>query len=62
MNGKDVWGSGLISWWVNEEGNRVEERSGKIRYFFRQGDAYDWDSDRSALISRHVDQIREMFQ
>lgn len=61
VNGRDGWGSGLISWWIGEDGLAIPERDGKIRYVYRIGDEMDWDDDPDDLLERHYDSIRERF-
>lgn len=38
VSGQGGWGSGLISWWIDEDGLPILERSGVIRYFARVND------------------------
>ncbi|MGL5926368.1 phage terminase large subunit, partial [Chroococcidiopsis sp.] len=34
----DSWVAKLISWWIDDDGYPISERSGVLRYFVRQGD------------------------
>lgn len=61
VNGKDGWGSGLISWWIGDDGYPIPERDGRLRYMYRVGDAYDWALTRERLIDRHYDTLKELF-
>lgn len=62
VNGRDGWGSGLISWWIGNDGFPIAERNGKIRYFYRNGDVYDWANSREELIGRHKEEIEVLFR
>lgn len=56
--GKDGWGSGLISWWIDPEtGYPIEERSGVIRYFYRKEEKIIWGDTSEEL----EDQFFEIF-
>lgn len=45
------WVKKFIQWWIDEDtGLPIEERSGKNRYFYRQGEIYTWgDSPEEVL-------------
>lgn len=38
----DSWVYELIEWWIGEDGFPIPKRQGKVRYFFRDGDAMIW--------------------
>ena len=38
----DSWVFELIEWWIDEDGFPIPDRQGKIRYFFRDGEAMIW--------------------
>jgi len=62
VNGKEGWGSGFISWWIGDDGFAIPERDGVVRYFYRDaGGGYDWDTDKEALVSKHEEAIRMMY-
>lgn len=62
VNGRDGWGSGLISWWIGEDGFAIPERDGVIRYFYRDASGgYDWSTDKSKLVAKHEEAIRLMY-
>lgn len=61
VNGKEGWGSGLISWWIGEDGYPIKERDGVVRYMYRVDDTYDWAATPGRLIDRHYDDIIEMY-
>ena len=49
----DSWVADFISWWINpKDGYAIEERSGIVRYFIRQGDAVYWADDKQELIDK----------
>lgn len=49
----DSWVADFISWWINpKDGYAIEERSGIVRYFIRQGDAIYWADDKQELIDK----------
>lgn len=50
----DVWLKSFIGWWIDEQtGYAIEDRSGKIRWFVRQGDEVIWADSREELVGRH---------
>ncbi len=61
VNGKTGWGSGLISWWIGEDGYPIAERDSKVRYMYRMGDSYDWANSPERLIDRHYDTLKELY-
>lgn len=51
LNGDE---NGLISWWINREtGYPIPERSGKVRWFVRDGDRMVWGDRRDQLQAQH---------
>jgi len=46
----------LIDWWIGKDGFPIEERSGVIRYFGRDGDRIVWGGSRQDV----VDQVPEL--
>jgi hypothetical protein len=38
----DSWVYDLISWWLGDDGFPIADRSGVIRYFFKDGDEFLW--------------------
>ena len=49
----DSWVASFISWWINpKDGYAIEERSGIVRYFIRQGDTVYWADDKQELIDK----------
>ena len=48
----DSWVSDLISWWIGEDGFPIEERSGVIRYFVKDGDAFIWGNSIEECIEK----------
>lgn len=52
VSGESGWGSGLISWWIKEDGYPDPARAGVIRYFLRRGEVLHWGDTREELIER----------
>jgi predicted phage terminase large subunit-like protein len=49
----DSWVASFISWWINpKDGYAIEERSGIVRYFIRQGDTVYWADNKQELIDK----------
>lgn len=48
----DSWVAKLIDWWIGEDGFPIPERSGKIRYFTRDGSDYIWGDTRQEVIEK----------
>jgi len=46
------WGAGFISWWIGEDGYPIEERSGIVRHFLRDGNAFIWGDTKEELIEK----------
>lgn len=42
----------LIDWWIDDNGDPIPERSGKLRWFIRQDDNLYWADSRQALIDQ----------
>ena len=44
----------LLSWWIDEDGYPIPERSGALRYFVRVKNAMHWADTESELVERFV--------
>jgi len=55
--GGSGWGSGLISWWINEDGFPITDRSGVIRWFIRVNDELIWADSPEEIIQKHPESI-----
>ncbi len=54
--GKDDWGTGFISWWINPvTGYPIEERSGVLRWFIRDNDEIVWANSPEELKEKYPD-------
>lgn len=53
----DSWVRKLVDWWIGPEGFPLQERAGKKRYFFRDGNALVWGNtpDEVRELLPHVD-------
>lgn len=52
------WVADLISWWIDSDGYPIKERSGLLRWFIRQNDAFVWADTKEELIKQYgQDQI-----
>lgn len=49
----DSWVSKLISWWIDDDGFPIQERSGVIRWFIRINDELIWADSAEDLTDRH---------
>ncbi len=49
VTGPDGWGSGFMSWWIDDDGFAIPERSGVVRWFVRIQREIHWASDPSDL-------------
>lgn len=49
----DSWTRKLISWFIDDEGYPIKERSGKLRWFIRREDAFIWANTREELIETY---------
>jgi len=50
----DSWVHGFISWWLDSEGRFPDpEKSGRIRWFIRDGDDFVWGDTRSELLEAY---------
>lgn len=64
----DSWVAKFIEWWIDQEtGYAIQERSGKLRWFARIGNAIYWADSREELLQKygrpdlpldHEDQVR----
>lgn len=61
VNGNNGWGSGLISWWINDEGFADPERNGVIRYMTKVGDEVDFADTKAELLDRHYESLNNRF-
>ena len=50
--GKEGWGSGLISWWVDDAGYPIKERSGVLRWSIRVNGERLWADTKDELLER----------
>ena len=46
-NPEPGWVADLIDWWIGDEGFAIDERSGVVRYFIRQGNSLVWFSSKN---------------
>jgi predicted phage terminase large subunit-like protein len=58
----DSWVAGFISWWIDEDGFAIPERSGVIRYFIQEDDIVYWADTKEELYARfpHLLEIKDM--
>ena len=49
----DSWVKVLISWWLDDEGFPIRERSGVVRYFFRKDGEIIWGDTRQELMEKY---------
>ena len=49
----DSWVAKLISWWMDEDGFPIQERSGVIRWFIRINDELIWADSVEELTDKH---------
>ena len=55
----ESWILNYIDWYLDDDGYPVHERSGIIRYFFRQNDEIHWGETRQELIDKFGDSIAD---
>lgn len=48
--GRGGWGTGLISWWIGEDGYAIPERSGVVRWFVRYQEKMYWADTKKELV------------
>lgn len=48
----DSWVRKFIEWWIGKDGFAIPERSGKLRWFVREGDAIEWGDTKQEMIDR----------
>lgn len=53
VNGPGGWGTGLISWWIDEDGYAIPERSGVIRWFIRRDNLLEWGDTAQELLAKY---------
>ena len=56
----DSWVKVLISWWLDDEGYPIRERSGVVRYFFRKDGEIIWGNTRQELMEKYNKQDFEI--
>ena len=56
----DSWVKALISWWLDDEGYPIRERSGVVRYFFRKDGEIIWGNTRQELMEKYDKQDFEI--
>lgn len=50
----DSWVARLIAWWINPDtGYAIPERSGVVRYFYRNGEKLDWFDSKAEAMASH---------
>jgi len=63
-NPENNWVFSLISWWIDEKGYPILDRSGKLRWFYRYSDKMYWfDSEKAAnrdLASKDLKNIKPL--
>ncbi len=50
VNGPSGWGSGLISWWIDDDGWADLDRAGVIRWFVRRNESLRWGDTKEELL------------
>ena len=50
ITGPDGWGSGLLGWWIGEDGYAIKERAGVLRWFVRYQERLYWADTREQLV------------
>jgi len=48
----DGWLRSLLDWWIGADGYPIQARSGKLRWFVRDGDAIVWADTKAELVER----------
>jgi len=48
----DSWVAELIDWWIGEDGFPIPERSGVIRFFAKDGDAFIWGATKEECLEK----------
>ena len=56
----DSWVRDLISWWIDDNGYPIKERSGVLRYFFRKDGDLIWGDTRKELMEKYGKQDFEI--
>jgi len=57
----DSWVSDFISWWIDEDGYAIPERSGVIRWFIRHNDVIVWGDSREELQGTYPGSLPKSF-
>lgn len=50
ITGPDGWGTGLIAWWIDDDGYAILERAGVLRWFVRADEQIVWADRREDLV------------
>lgn len=50
----ESWVADFISWWIDDNGYAIPERSGVIRYFIRVNDQICWGDSRRELVEKYA--------
>jgi predicted phage terminase large subunit-like protein len=56
----DSWLAKFISFWLDEQGFADESKSGRIRYFVRDGDAIHWSDSIDELANAFPEKVKEV--
>ena len=57
-NPEPGWLADFLSWWIDEDGFAIPERSGVVRWMLRINDITYWDDTREALYNAHkIDEL-----
>lgn len=59
VTGKGGWGTGLISWWIDEAGWPIADRDGVIRYFRVFGEDYVWGDTKQDVVDKCAGMVQE---
>ena len=49
----DSWLARFLGWWIDDEGNPIPERSGKIRWYLRDNDLIKWADSAEEILAAH---------
>jgi predicted phage terminase large subunit-like protein len=53
----DSWVAKFISWWIDEEGNPIQERAGVLRWFIRLNENIEWADTWGDLAEKFSGQV-----
>lgn len=48
----DSWVATLIDWWIDEHGDPIPSRLGKLRYFIKDGDSFIWGNSVAECLKK----------